>query len=155
MLLFIVRIRELSEAENAAVLGRSELGRLATSRNDQPYIIPIHFSFAPERKCLYAFSAVGQKIDWMRANPKVCVEVEDIADPDHWTTVLIFGGYEELNDSPEDRTARRRALELFDSRPKWWFPAAAKTGSGEPQAVVLYRIRIDRMSGRQAARSGP
>lgn len=154
VLVFIVRIRELSEAESAAVLGGSEFGRLACSRNDQPYIVPIHFSFAPERKCLYAFSAVGQKIDWMRENPKVCVEVEDVADKDHWTTVLIFGRYEELDDSPDDRMARRRALELFDSRPDWWFPAAAKTGSGEPHAVVIYRITIDRMSGRRAASSG-
>ncbi len=91
----------------------------------------------------------------MRENPKVCVEVDEITDKDHWTTVLIFGGYEELGDSPDDRAARQRAQEFFESRPEWWLPAAAKTTSREPHALVVYRIRIDRLSGRQAARSGP
>ena len=150
-----MRIHELTDAESAAVVGRSELGRLACARNDQPYIVPIHFNFDADRRCLYAFSSVGQKIQWMRENPKVCVEVDEITDKDHWTTVLIFGGYEELGDSPDDRAARQRAQEFFESRPEWWLPAAAKTTSREPHALVVYRIRIDRLSGRQAARSGP
>jgi nitroimidazol reductase NimA-like FMN-containing flavoprotein (pyridoxamine 5'-phosphate oxidase superfamily) len=149
-----VRIHELTDAESAAVVGRSKLGRLACARNDQPYIVPIHFNFDADRRCLYAFSSVGQKIQWMRENPKVCVEVDEITDKDHWTTVLIFGGYEELGDSPDDRAARQRAQEFFESRPEWWLPAAAKTTSREPHAIVVYRIRIDRLSGRQAARSG-
>ena len=149
-----MRIRELTEADNVAVLERSELGRLACARNNQPYIVPIYFNFDPDRRCLYAFSGVGQKIRWMRDNPNVCVAVDEIADKDHWTTVLIFGWYEELGDSAEDREARRRAQQLFESRPEWWLPATGKTATREPYAMVIYRIRIDRMSGRHAARSG-
>lgn len=148
-----MRIRELSEHESLALLERSELGRLACVRDEQPYIVPIHFSFDAGARCLYTVSAVGQKIDWMRQNPKVCVEVEDVADKDHWTTVLIFGRYEELGDSANHAAARGRAQELFQSRPEWWFPAAARTGSRDRQAMVLYRIEIDRITGRQAARS--
>lgn len=150
-----MRIRELTEAECLAVIGRSELGRLACVRRDQPYVVPIHFSFDPDRKCLYGFSSVGQKIKWMRENPRVCVEVDEITDKDHWTTVLIFGGYEELGESPDDKAAKQRAQELFKARPEWWFPAAARTASHEPHAIVVYRIRIDRLTGRRAARSGP
>ena len=150
-----MRIRDLSEVETVALLQRSDLGRLACARHDQPYIVPIHFSFDPDGKCLYSFSAVGQKIEWMRENPRVCVEVDDIAGKHHWTSVLIFGRYEELTASREDQAARRRAQELFELRPEWWFPAAGKTSSREPHAVVIYRIRIERMSGRQASRSRP
>lgn len=149
-----MRIRELTASECSDFLARHDLGRLACSRYDQPYIVPIHFSYDQRRHCLYAFSAVGQKIEWMRENPRVCVEVDDITDKNHWTTVLIFGGYEELTESPDDSADRRRALELFEQRPEWWFPAAAKSDSRERQAVVVYRIRIDRLSGRRAAR-GP
>ncbi len=138
--------------ECGEVLGRNELARLACARHGQPYIVPIHYSFDPARKCLYAFSTVGQKIDWMRENPLVCVEVEEISDKKHWTTVLIFGRYEELTDSPEDASARRTAQTLFDGRPQWWFPAAAKVGPSEHHEMVLYRIIIDRMTGRQTSR---
>ncbi|HVJ27924.1 MAG TPA: pyridoxamine 5'-phosphate oxidase family protein, partial [Vicinamibacterales bacterium] len=91
-----MRIISLSEEEVRALLQRSHIGRIACARHDQPYIVPIGFSFDSEKNCLYSFSAVGQKIQWMRENPRVCVEVDDIVDKDHWSTVVIFGGYEEL-----------------------------------------------------------
>lgn len=150
-----MRIRELSDAECLGLLQRSKLGRLACSRNDQPYILPIHLYFDSGAKCLYGFSTVGQKIEWMRENPRVCVEVDEVTDKDRWTTVLVFGAYEELGDSREDAAARNRAQTLFEATPEWWFPAAARSESREPHAVVLYRIRIDRVSGRQAARGRP
>jgi uncharacterized protein len=147
-----MRIRELNAADCVEILKRLELGHLACSRHDQPYIVPIHFSFDPSQNCLYAVSGVGQKIQWMRENPKVCVEVEDIADKNHWTTVLVYGEYQELDDSASDAPARKHALELFRSRPEWWLPAASRTDKREPHPMVLYRIRVDRLSGRRADR---
>ena len=147
-----MRIISLSEEEVVALLQRSQIGRIACSRHDQPYIVPIGFSFDSERNCLYSFSGVGQKIDWMRENPRVCVEIDDIADKDHWSTVVIFGGYEELTDAPADAKARARAQVLFEERSEWWFPAAGTTEAGAPSAVVIYRIRIDRMTGRRVSR---
>jgi nitroimidazol reductase NimA-like FMN-containing flavoprotein (pyridoxamine 5'-phosphate oxidase superfamily) len=149
-----MRIHELSAAECEAVLARCDLGRLACARDNQPYVVPIHYSFDPARKCLYAFSTIGQKITWMRQNPKVCVEIEDVTDRDRWLTVLVFGRFEEMmGDSVADQTARRTAEELFSKRREWWLPAAAKVGSHEPHAVIIYRIHVDRMTGRRASRA--
>ena len=86
-------IHELDADTCAEFLSRNYLGRLACALFNQPYIVPIHFSFDADRTCLYAFSVVGQKIQWMRKNPKVCLEVEEIVDKDNWTTVLVFGRY--------------------------------------------------------------
>ena len=146
-------IHTLNPVECRELLARVTLGRLACSHVGQPYIVPIHFSFDDERDCLYAFSTVGQKIDWMRANPKVCVEVEEISSKDHWTTVLVFGRYEEIGDSAEEADMRRRAWEGFQQRPEWWFPAAAKVPSSkERHAIVVYRVQIDRVTGRRSTR---
>lgn len=149
-----MRIYELSPAECEEILTRADLGRLACARDNQPYIVPIYFSFDPARKCLYAFSTVGQKVDWMRENPKTCVEVEDVADKDHWTTVVAFGRYEEMDDSPADKAARHSAQALFSKRPEWWLPAAAKVGPSEHHAMVIYRIQLGRITGRRASRAG-
>ena len=146
-------IHELTAAQCADLLERTTIGRLGCARDNQPSIVPISFYFDRQEHCLYSFATVGQKIEWMRENPKVCVEVDDITDKDHWTTVLVFGRYEELTESSEDKAARRRAQQLFESRPEWWFPAAGKTSSREPHAFVIYRIRIERISGRRASRS--
>ena len=146
-------IHELTTAQCADVLERTNLGRLACSKEGQPYVVPILFSFDRDRGCVYGFSTVGQKVTWMRENPLVCLEVDEIEDKDHWQSLVIFGRYEEIQDSPEEAEARLRAEALFQQRAEWWLPAAAKIGSRERHAVVVYRIHIDRISGRRAART--
>jgi nitroimidazol reductase NimA-like FMN-containing flavoprotein (pyridoxamine 5'-phosphate oxidase superfamily) len=145
-------VHELTPHECAEILERTTLGRLACARDGQPYVVPIHFSFDIERSCVYCFSMIGQKVNWMRDNPRVCLEVEDVASKDHWQTVLVFGRYEEIQDSPEEAEARQRAQLRFAQRPEWWLPAAAKVGSRERHAIVVYRIQIDRVTGRRASR---
>jgi uncharacterized protein len=146
-------IRELNAEQCREVLARTELGRLACSRLDQPYVVPIHFSFDAERNCVYAFSTLGQKVEWMRENPKVCLEIEEIEHKDSWTTVVAFGRYEEIHQNPEESEARRRAEQMFKARGEWWLPAAAQVPAREHHDVVVYRIEIDRLTGRRAARS--
>lgn len=146
-------IHELTRDECRAVLDRSHLARLACSRHDQPYIVPIYIEFDGGED-IYSFSTVGQKVDWMRANPRVCVEVDDVTDTAHWISVVAIGRYEELTDAPGDRDARHRARQLLERRHEFWLPAAAKlpASASEHPTTVLYRIRIDRLSGRRTAR---
>ena len=144
-----MRIHELTTEECTEVLSRVNLGRLACARSDQPYVVPIHFSFDAERQCLYSFATLGQKVRWMRENPKVCLEIEEIVDKDQWTTVVVIGRYEEIQSAPHEAEARRRAEHLFQQRPEWWFPAAAKVSSTEHAEIVIYRIKIGRMTGRR------
>ena len=147
-----MRIHALSNEECVDFLRDRSLGRLACSHLDQPYIVPIHFAFEPERRRIYAFSSVGQKIEWMRQNPAVCVEVDDIPDKDHWTTVLVFGRYRELERRTEDAEERRVAGQLLQKRPEWWLPAAGKVTDYEHPDVVLYSIDADRFTGRRVDR---
>ena len=144
-------IHELNQAECAEFLGRHSVGRLGCALFNQPYIVPILFSLDAERACLYAFSMIGQKIEWMRKNPRVCVEVDEIAGKDKWTTVLVFGRYQELERSPKDAEARERAERLFQARQEWWLPGAGKVPSSKHHEMVVYQIEIDRMTGRRAA----
>ena len=102
--------------------------------------------------CLYAMSMLGQKVHWMRENPKVCLEVEEITDTNHWTTILVFGRYHELDRTAADREARSRAEHGFLQRKESWLPAAAHVPSREHGHMVVYSILIDRLTGRRAAR---
>jgi uncharacterized protein len=146
-------IHELSPKECAALLQRVHVGRLACASHDQPYIVPVQFSFDPDRGCLYSFATLGQKIRWMRTNPLVCVEIDEIVDKDHWQTVVLFGKYEEIRTQHDRADAERRAQAAFEQRQEWWLPGAARLQSGDPEPPVLYRIRIERMTGRRAARN--
>ena len=146
-------IHELTAVECEEFLGRATVGRLGCAHNGQPYIVPVSLYFDRVEKGLYGFSTVGQKIEWMRENPRVCVEVDAIADHYQWTTVLVMGRYAELDTSEAHRRERQRALDLFQEQSRWWLPAGAKLLSGaEHASPVVYRIHISTITGRRAVR---
>ncbi len=147
-----MQIHDLTTTECRDVLSRAHVARIACSRANQPYVVPVSISYDRTFDCLFGFSTVGKKIDWMRENPRVCVEVEEVADRYNWTTIVIFGRYNEVADSVEHREIRSRALHLFEHQSRWWLPATAKMGEAERHAVVIYQINIDSMSGRRTAR---
>ena len=143
-------IQELTRQESLEVLARTHLGRLACARGMQPYIVPIHFAY--QDNWLYSFSVLGQKIDWMRANPLVCVEADQMR-REEWTTVVVFGRYEELSDTSKFQSERTLAFNLLQQRAMWWeHGGAKKMPAGAPAAVpVFYRIKIEQITGRRAA----
>jgi nitroimidazol reductase NimA-like FMN-containing flavoprotein (pyridoxamine 5'-phosphate oxidase superfamily) len=162
-------IREMSDSDCQRALTRTRLARLACAREKQPYVVPIYFVY--EEPYLYGFTTLGEKVEWMRSNPLVCVELDEVVDNDHWMSIIIFGRYEELQNKPEQerleahqpwqRTvlpARQEhesshAHKLLQEYAGWWEPGCAScTHRNHEQAVtpIFYRIRIDRISGREA-----
>jgi nitroimidazol reductase NimA-like FMN-containing flavoprotein (pyridoxamine 5'-phosphate oxidase superfamily) len=144
-------IHEMSENECRAALKRASFGRLACAHDNQPYVVPTYF--ASEGLHLYGCSTLGQKVEWMRANPRVCVEIDERTSPDDWMSVIVFGHYEELPDTLENKVARARALELLQRRAMWWEPAyvsASHRDLPHSSTPISYRIHIDRMTGHRA-----
>jgi nitroimidazol reductase NimA-like FMN-containing flavoprotein (pyridoxamine 5'-phosphate oxidase superfamily) len=145
-----MHIHELTKKECLEALTRLKFGRLGCSRDNQPYIVPVYFTYHETH--LYSVARLGQKIEWMRANPLVSVEADDVIDHYHWTSVIVEGRYEELQDTPE-RRERKLAHELLQDRPLWWQPALVTTAHVVPPKTsgpVYYRIHIDQVSGRCA-----
>lgn len=143
-----MKIHDMTRQESLDLLARARIARLACALEGQPYITPMSCAYGDN--CLYSFSRVGQKIAWMRANPLVCVEVDELVSAQDWATVVVLGTYEELTDTLQDRAGRQRAFELLQKKPVWWEPGGVTTAS---QAVersaefTYFRIRIDQISG--------
>jgi nitroimidazol reductase NimA-like FMN-containing flavoprotein (pyridoxamine 5'-phosphate oxidase superfamily) len=102
-------IREMSREECLRVLAGMELARLACAHENQPYVVPVYLAYAEGSEFLYGFTTPGQKVEWMRANPLVCVEVDKVEAFDQWVSVIVMGRYEELPETP--RSERGRAPE--------------------------------------------
>lgn len=148
----VMKIEELKIDECRKILSNSILGRIACASGNQPYVVPFNFVF-DGREYLYAFSTIGRKIRWMRENPLVCVEIEEIVNQYNWTTLVIFGSYEELPDEPEFERQRIYAHELLSRRPMWWQPAYV-AGTHREQSgdiPVYFRIHIEKITGHRAA----
>jgi nitroimidazol reductase NimA-like FMN-containing flavoprotein (pyridoxamine 5'-phosphate oxidase superfamily) len=146
-----VLVEELSTRASLDFLARTHLGRLACAQGCQPYIVPIYFSY--NNDYLYTFSTVGQKIDWMRANPLVCVEADEVVNCEKWTSVIVNGRFQELPDLPEWRAERSLAHDLLQRKAMWWEPGYVKTilhGKERLLVPVFYRIHITEITGHRA-----
>lgn len=146
-------ISEITDAECRETLSRMNFGRLACARDNQPYVVPVYFAYDGEH--LYTLATLGQKIEWMRANPFVCVEVDEVKSHDQWMSIIIFGRYEEIPDDPEEgQDMRQHACELLQNRVMWWQPAyVASTHRGHPHSLepIFYRIHIASITGHRAS----
>jgi len=141
----------MSRESSIILLESADVGRIACARGSQPYVTP--FTFAYNKDFIYSFGTVGKKIEWMRANPLVCVEVDKIVRRQEWQTVVIFGRYQELLKTKELDETQRFAHDLLARKANWWEPGFAKTLSGgvdRPLEPVFFRIMIDEISGHQA-----
>ncbi len=149
-------IQELTRPECVELLIRARLGRLACANQNQPYIVPFFFAF--DAHYLYSFSTVGQKIEWMRNNPNVCVEVDEVVSAQQWASVVVYGQYEEMPNSPEWRGVREHVRKrLMEHNAIWWERGYAKTilhYRERPLTPFFYRIRVVQITGHRAAPNG-
>ena len=131
-----------------AVWSLADLGAYTTTSR---MLCPIYSGYEPDR--LYGFSTLGRKIDWMRSNPRVCVEVDEVISTKSWNCVIVSGRYEELPNEARYMSARERAFKLLDKRFFWWQAAYAAEQlryASQPSPTILYCIHVADMTGRRA-----
>ena len=142
-----MRIIPLSQQECSELLKRVSIGRLACSLDNQPYVVPVAFSYDAE--CIYIFSTVGKKIKWMRQNPKVCLQADEIGNRSNWRSVIVTGTYLELRE-PQYTAQREHALEQLAQYSEWWRnPLAERRERTSDLSIepVFFRIDIRSMTG--------
>lgn len=144
-------IHEMTIDECYSALRKATVGRLGCALNNQPYVLPINFAL--DDTYLYGFTTLGQKVEWLRSNPLVCFEVDEITNDNNWMSIILFGRYEELPDKIEYKEARLKAYSLLQKRPMWWEPAyMSQEHRDQPHSLtpIFYRIHIDTMTGHRA-----
>ncbi|HVN20864.1 MAG TPA: pyridoxamine 5'-phosphate oxidase family protein [Dongiaceae bacterium] len=149
-----MRIDELDQTTCREILSRASFGRLACSLNDQPYVIPVGFAYEAEQ--IYVFATLGQKIKWMRSNPKVCLQVDEITGKSDWVSVIANGEYQELPE-PQFEDERNHARKLLQQRHHWWLNAVAERRiqmSDHEIKPLFFRIRATSVTGLRATSEG-
>lgn len=140
-------IRTLSTAECTRLLAANRVARLACAKDGRPYVVPIYCAYADSH--LYAFSMPGKKIEWMRGNPMVSLQVHEGGERREWKSVVVDGRYEEMLDCAGRDHAWSQLSRHFD----WWEPGGLKPVESEVSdhlPHVFFRISIEQMSGREA-----
>ncbi len=146
-----MELNEMTTEECSALLAHASVGRLGCSFENQPYVVPIYFAY--DSGYIYVFSTLGQKVKWMRANPKVCVQIDQIQSESEWASVVVNGDYEELPE-PQYAAERQHASSLLAKRYQWWLNALGERQLRMGDKAIdplFFRIRVHSTSGLRAA----
>lgn len=131
---------KLSKEDALKLLGDGRLGRLGCIDDGEPYVVPINYFFDGEY--IYVHSLPGKKINALRANPRICLQVDEIEDSYHWRSVVVYGNYEEVTD---EHLRENMLAELFRRMPHLT-PVESKMTKGLSQAIV-FRLKPDSITG--------
>ena len=138
--------RELSPDEIDSFLREQRVARLGCRGADEVYVVPVIYGY--DGSAIVAVTTEGKKIGLLRAEPRVCVEVDEY-DTDgrgSWRSVIAQGRYEELSGDQIEP-----ALALLRER---FTRAAGRSPERRPlrPGVVVFRIVLDDVAGRAVAR---
>ena len=134
-------ISSLTREETRALLSEARTGRLGCIDDGGPYVVPVNYVFHDDR--IYVHSLPGRKINALRANPRACLQVDDVQDAYHWRSAIAFGRYEEVTDEAERRWAVRRLLARFPDLT----PVESVPVHDGQSSVILFQIRVEEMTG--------
>ncbi|MEK6406140.1 MAG: pyridoxamine 5'-phosphate oxidase family protein [Acidobacteriota bacterium] len=134
-------ITALSQEGARALLTESRVGRLGVVYEGGPYVVPVNYVFDGEN--IYVHSLPGRKLEALRANPRACLQVDEVTDSYHWRSAIAFGAYEEVTDPNE----RDRAVRALQARFPNLTPVESVPVHDGQSSVVIFRIRIREISG--------
>ncbi len=134
--------RTLTETEARALIEAGKVGHLGCVVDGEPYVVPINYVF--ENDSIYSHSLPGLKIEAMRAQPRVCLQVEEIESNFKWRSALAFGKFEEIR-LPEDR---RSVLSKLLVRFPMLTPVESLIAedASAPDSIV-FRVIVDHVTG--------
>ncbi len=134
---------ELDEQRCLRILDETDTAHLACIADGEPYVTAM--SFVMVDGVCYFRTARGRRVDALRSDPRVCVEVSRRTDGDGWESVLFTGtaGF-----VPEDDTATRAPV-VAAFLHKYRAPAlAAAITSVLPSERPLIAVVPERITGR-------
>lgn len=92
-------IKSLNREECELVLGRSYIGHLAYIYQNRPFVVPITYFYSEKDNRIICYSGDGHKINALRQQKAVALEVTEITTITNWKSVVAHGQYIELERS--------------------------------------------------------
>ncbi len=96
-------VEDMRREEIEALLLDVGYGHLGASADGQPYVVPVHYAF--DKPDIYVYTTEGKKVEIIRENPKVCLQLEDVKDNENWRSVVVLGTAEQVTDNAVRETA--------------------------------------------------
>lgn len=147
------REKEMDVKMMKGLLEHAYVGRVAMSKADDPYVVPVHFIYFQE-KIFFHCAREGRKIEYLATNDRVCFEVDEFlgvrrgdtpcASTAVYRSVIVFG--------------RAGFVEAVDEKTEVLIRLIKKYGGSVSRAIdedafdqtLLVAVMVDRMTGKQS-----
>jgi nitroimidazol reductase NimA-like FMN-containing flavoprotein (pyridoxamine 5'-phosphate oxidase superfamily) len=135
--------KNLDEKATRTLLKEQKLGHLGcVLESGEPYVVPVNYLFKDDE--IYIHCLPGQKLDALRANGKVCLQVEKIGDSCQWESGIAFGIFQEVKSTNK----KAEILKEFSASFEHLTPVEAMM---EEQwnigGLVVFRLNVKRITG--------
>lgn len=148
------RIERREEMER--ILAEASVARLGTAFQDQPYVVPVFFVY--HRGAIYIHSSCrGRKLENLRANSRVCLEVDRlyrVMPGDRvcgfsacYESVLAFGRAEFVEDASERTEALNLLVRKYAQGKE--FPPLAVADLAEWPHLAVIKIVVEELTGKR------
>jgi uncharacterized protein len=142
------QFRSLEREEIEAILERNHVGRLAYADGSQIEIIPIHYVFDPAAGWLYGRTSPGTVVEASGSWHHVAFEVDEVEGLFDWRSVVVHGGFYLIPEGGAawEHDAWMKGVGLL----RKLMPEAFREDDPTPQRNVLFRIAVQKATGREA-----
>ncbi len=118
----------------------------------KPNIVPV--TYVLKNSCIYIYSYLGEKIEAMRRQPKVCFQVEELVNNNSWQSAVIHGTYRELQGEEREQAFTQlmdKFWEAYNKRHSIFFPFRDPEKALGQDDVIVFAIDIESEVGRKQA----
>lgn len=144
----------LADEEINDLLSKAQVGYLALSKDNQPYLVPLNFVY--DRKAIYFHcNPEGRKIDYIKANPRICFQAgetgslisgENPCSHNYsYRSVIVEGLVEEVTEEDE----KEKILRMITAKYTAPEVAGGPISSARIAATGVYRITASVISGKR------
>jgi nitroimidazol reductase NimA-like FMN-containing flavoprotein (pyridoxamine 5'-phosphate oxidase superfamily) len=145
--------KKMGMVETKSFLVDARVGRLATSKDDEPYVVPVNFIYFKE-KIYFHCAREGQKIGYLSTNSQVCFEVDEFlgmrkgrtpcTSTVKYRSVIAFGKAAFIEDVDVKKEALRHLVKKYGGE------SSGSIDEETFERTLLVAITVERMTGKQS-----
>lgn len=147
-------IVKLGKSKCRLLLSNNYIGHLAYIYKNRPYVLPITYYYDDSTNALLFYSGKGHKINALRIENNVSMEVTDIDSAKTWKSVLVQGIYREFEGSTAKINLHKfsegvkEVIRKTEGKSlKYLSEFSSKAYKGD--SPIVFKIDIEELTGRE------
>jgi hypothetical protein len=146
-------MEDLRPKECIDLLNNNYIGHLAYISEGKPFTVPITYYY-DQKDSILAYASEGHKIEAMRKNTAVSLQVEEISGVKDWISILVHGEFKEITGANAKFLLHEFAdgVKAIIHKKENLMPQYISEFTSDVYSrgiTIVYRIKITKMTGKK------